>query len=227
MFVSLQDRAGNDRSVYWDKLQRRGLPSLLNVTSRRIDRDKPQITELTASPTAVDLTAGNRSVPVTVHAGDQVSGVVTPRLQGFRPMHRIAGDRHRGVWRASTTIDACSTGTRTMRLPVSVSDRAGNHVQAPTTVSVINHNDIRPPVPRSVSPDLAGPTDPVTFRFTEDVVGIAGLGAGPHHLSRLRVREWRPASLGAGRLVVRLRPAQQSTARQGRYEPPRGLPEHR
>jgi hypothetical protein len=177
VFVSLQDRAGNDRSVYWDKLQSRGLPAMLTVTSRRIDREDPRITALTASPTAVDLTAGSRSVTVTVHARDQVSGVVAPQLLFLQTMSRIAGDRHRGVWRATATLDACFTGTREMRLPVHVSDRAGNRTRAITALSVVNHNDIRPPAPRTVTPELAGPTDPVTFAFTEDVVGLSSASA--------------------------------------------------
>ena len=177
VYVGLQDQAGNDRSVYSDKLRDRGLPSMLTVTSRRIDRDDPQITALTASPTAVDLTAGSRPVTVTVHARDQVSGVVAPKLLFLKTMRRIAGDRHRGVWRATATLDACFTGTREMRVPVSVSDRAGNRTRAVTVVSVVNHNDIRPPAPRMVTPELAGPTEPVTFAFTEDVVGISSASA--------------------------------------------------
>jgi hypothetical protein len=45
------------------------------------------------------------------------------------------------------------------------------------TLTVVNRNDIRTPSLRSVTPEMAGPLDPVTFVFNEDVVGISSVSA--------------------------------------------------
>ena len=40
-----------------------------------------------------------------------------------------------------------------------------------------NDKDIRPPYARTVTPDTAGPLEPVTYTFNEDVTGISNTSA--------------------------------------------------
>ncbi len=169
------DRAGNEQLVGSEELANRGMPSTLTVTTRRPDRDDPRLARVSLTPTAVDLTGADRSVTVTVHANDQ-SGI-GDTFFFLRPMHLVAGDRYRGVWQRTVRLDHCVWGTRDVRLEVVLFDRAGNRVAVRPTISIVNRNDLRPPYPSLVGPDERGPSDPVTYRFTEDVVGVSGASA--------------------------------------------------
>jgi hypothetical protein len=169
------DWPGNEQLVGADELAERDLPSSVVVTTRRPDRDDPRLTRVELAPAEVDLTNGDRPVTATVRAIDQ-SGIGDTYFF-LRPMHRVRGDRHRGVWRRTESLDHCTWRTRDIRLEIILFDRAGNRVAVRQPLSITNHNDIRPPRPTLVGPDQHGPSDPVTYRFGEDVVGISDTSA--------------------------------------------------
>jgi hypothetical protein len=176
LLFSATDRPGNELFIYWDELGTRGMPSTLTVRTRRPDRDDPRVRKVSLAPAVVDLTDGDRPVTATVHATDAGAGV---RRASFfsRQMPRVAGDRHRGEWRRTIMLDHCVWRTDDVRLEVGVSDRASNGVTVRQPISIVNRNDIRAPYPSLTTPEEAGPTDPVTYRFNEDVVGISSTSA--------------------------------------------------
>ena len=174
--VGMTDRPGNERLVYSDELAKRRMPSSLTVTTRRPDRTAPRLETVTLSPSVVDLTGGDQTVTVTVHAVDRPAGVGNTYVI-THPLHLVAGTRRDGRWRRAVTLDRCAWRTNDARLEVIFFDRANNRVAVRQPLSVVNRTDIRAPYPSVVGPENRGPTDPVTYRFSEDVVGISATSA--------------------------------------------------
>jgi hypothetical protein len=176
VFFTTQDRAGNSRNLYSDKLAARGLPATVHPVSPRRDRDDPALRRARALPASIDITQGSAIVVIRVRATDAGAGIGTVYVWNHRAK-RITGTRKAGVWQASVRFDGCLWSGKDFRLPVSVDDRANNRVTARVPVTVVNHKDIRAPYMGEVQPETAGPTEPVTIRFNEDVVGISDSSA--------------------------------------------------
>jgi hypothetical protein len=176
ILVTLTDQPGNQRDLYSERLAERGLPSALVVTSRRADTAKPQLADVTLTPSTVNLTAADSAVTATVHATDRPAGMGGSFFV-IRHLPRVAGNRYHGTWRKTVRLDRCLWRAGDVRLEVVMFDRANNRIAVKRTLTVVNDADVRAPFPRAVTPQEAGPSDPVTFRFNEEVVGVSASSA--------------------------------------------------
>ena len=171
----------------------RHLPSQISVRSRT-ESTRPIVQSSAAAPATVDATTGDRSYTVSARVGDTVSGlafvgvqIITPWMQEEgvdlgdvdpEPMHLTAGSRHLGTWSTNIPVDSCWIDPGRYVLRIFASDRAGNRrgPAARTSVTVLT-SDNQAPHPTSAEPFRAVGTQPVTYKFSEDVVGISGVGA--------------------------------------------------
>lgn len=193
LFVETRDNTGRGDQLYGDALVALHLPSQIGVRSRT-ESSRPTVLSAASTPTNVDATTADARYIVSVRASDTISGlalvgvqVITPWMQkegadlddvDYQTMRLVSGTHHRGTWQASIDVSRCWSDSGRYVLRVFVTDRAGNHRDpvARTSVTVAT-NDNQAPYPSYADPSKGTTTQPVTYKFSEDVVGIADTSA--------------------------------------------------
>lgn len=185
----LADGAGN-----WSSLDHASSP--LTVTDSDPDTLAPAVTDLSASPSTVDVSDGPQQVTLSAHLADP-SGISTPgamtvtsdtgRQYGTIDLTRVSGTTTDGVWQATATVPAgVPPGTWTVTY-TGAGDAFGNVVltTASTAFGVTDGDpDTAAPVVQSVELDSTTvdvtSTEAqvtVTVHATDDT-GIAWVSAG-------------------------------------------------
>lgn len=154
------------------------------------DEQAPAAVEISVSHTVVDVTEGDASVSVTVHATDDtgVAGVsvrsADERYAGAS-LRRVSGDRLDGWWEGTITIRRYALpGSYEPRLRIS--DRVGRvtTVQSPFALTVLDENpdttlpvvtELATPLPDAVFDHDADDYDGVPLRVhvTDDLSGVS------------------------------------------------------
>jgi hypothetical protein len=146
--VRLFDNAGNVSDISTAVLDSRGFPTQLTVVSVS-DTQPPVVTAIAIAPTAVDVSASDQPLTLTLHVTDDISGVAfTPcgpsvRSGNFAVTLRspsgaqnrfmwpttfslIAGTHADGMWRGAVTMPRFSEAGMWRIQSVSIMDCAGN-----------------------------------------------------------------------------------------------------
>jgi hypothetical protein len=193
LFVETRDKVGHGEQLSDDALTAQHLPSQFLVRSRT-ESTRPTVVSASTQPPTVDATPADTHYTVTVHGRDTGSGlayvgvqIITPWMQQEgvdlgdvdpEPLHKVAGTRHDGTWQANIPVTRCWSDPGSYILRIFAHDEAGNHRGPVARMRVtVMTGDHQPPIPVEADPLRAGASQPVTYRFSEDVVGISGTSA--------------------------------------------------
>lgn len=90
-----------------------GMPGIapLAIVNPAYDLTPPVVHRIDIAPAAVDTADGNKTVEVTIHATDDISGVDSLSVYAWfssgtelKAIHRVSGDDRNGIWRGELTI---------------------------------------------------------------------------------------------------------------------------
>jgi hypothetical protein len=128
LHVGVQDAWGNPANYGPKRLARIGADPSLRVTGVLDDRP-PLVSDVTLTPTTVDVREQDATVTVELHATDDLAGVSGGQLRIASPvsggpppgtLRLVSGTRHDGVWQASATFSHCRAVTGTVVFEVAV-----------------------------------------------------------------------------------------------------------
>jgi hypothetical protein len=206
--VAASDHAGNSssRTVHYTVIEPGECGESAFVCQEGLgDETPPSLVDLAVSPTSVDTSTGSKTVTVTLHATDDLSGVSAVQLNlsnGSRWISAVAtrtsGTGLHGTWKASLTLPKASA-EGSYALSVSMIDNIGNHrtyssaelemLGLPSAVTESGPGDTTPPqiLGTSASPTtLSTCSSPVSTTIglqMSDSSGVAFVNVyltGPH-----------------------------------------------
>jgi IPT/TIG domain len=112
--VSMVDAVGNEANITTAQLEAKAFPHSVAVTDTNEDREAPQLTALSISPTKVDTVTAAQHVLLTAHMTDNLSGVASAtvlfeneagtKLTNVEPFVRASGNELSGVYEAVATF---------------------------------------------------------------------------------------------------------------------------
>jgi hypothetical protein len=199
--VSLRDNVNNYRPIGPAELQEAGFPSSVEVNGTE-DIEAPVLTDLTLTPSEVDVSSADQPVEVTAHVSDNISGVSYVGVAAASPdqkqgisttLTRVGGSDNEAVFAGTLTFHQFAAAGEWKITEVSLRDNANNYqpvdsaelqkMGLPNSIQVSGAEDIEPPVltdfdltPTEVDVRSEDQLVEVTAHVSDNISGVSYVG---------------------------------------------------